>query len=376
MGKRRANMEGTYRILGKKNSKNKKVQNIITITTSNGEIKRFTAVAATMAEAHKKAMDKYNKYIGEIDLNLSNETMKVELKRYFEEQRILRKWATSTARARNDNLKIIIEKFGNMKMQDLQIKDINGFVREIEKKYSNTTANKTYSILNNFLQEMYQTKRIKDNMASQMVERTIKKQNKSVGIKFFEEKELKKIRDFNGNAKDKYYANMFYFMFLTGLRGQELRCLEYKDIDYKQHKIKVNKAIKRGDVEEVGDTKTTESERDLPFNKTIEYYLKWFKLHKRGKYIFHLYNEDKIISSRQFDRLFDNTLKKCNIQKNGRGPHCLRHSFASLAAQNSDLSIAKNQSLAFVSGYLGHSKISTTLNIYSHVNKKNLGDIY
>lgn len=158
-------------------------------------------------------------------------------------------------------------------------------------------------------------------------------------------------------VKDKpviYYA--FFLMYWTGLRVGELLALNINDIDLEKGILSVTKSLNRVKSEDIiGEPKTQCSIRKI--------YLPKFVVEKMREYINMLYGRTGS------DRLF--TVTKSHLEKEiKRGAelaglkkirvHDLRHSHASIL-------ISKGVDIATISSRLGHEKISTTLNTYSHM---------
>lgn len=158
-------------------------------------------------------------------------------------------------------------------------------------------------------------------------------------------------------VKDKpviYYA--FFLMYWTGLRVGELLALNINDIDLEAGVLSVTKSLNRVKSEDIiSEPKTQRSIRKIHLPK--------FVVEKIREYINMLYGRTGS------DRLF--TVTKSHLEKEiKRGAelaglkkirvHDLRHSHASLL-------ISKGVDIATISNRLGHEKISTTLNTYSHM---------
>ena len=145
-------------------------------------------------------------------------------------------------------------------------------------------------------------------------------------------------------------------MYWTGLRVGELLALNINDIDLEKGVLSVTKSLNRVKSEDiVSEPKTQRSIRKIHLPK--------FVLEKMKEYINMLYGRTGS------DRLF--AVTKSHLEKEiKRGAelaglkkirvHDLRHSHASLL-------ISKGVDIATISNRLGHEKISTTLNTYSHM---------
>lgn len=159
------------------------------------------------------------------------------------------------------------------------------------------------------------------------------------------------------NLKDNPSAYVgFNILFWCGLRIGELLALEIGDIDFENNTININKSYQRLNKEDIiTDPKTPKSKRIIEITPQLANILK--------DYIKTLYKpvpEMRLIPHTKY--LFEHTMKKyskiAGVKK--IRIHDLRHSHASLLIHLgvNPLTIARR---------LGHEKVETTLNTYSHL---------
>lgn len=159
----------------------------------------------------------------------------------------------------------------------------------------------------------------------------------------------------------------FYILFWTGIRIGELLALTVGDINLDTRMIRVNKSYQRINKKDViTEPKTPKGNRMIPITAKLANVIE--------KYFSMMYNpkeEDRIIEGTKyrFEHDIKNYCIKSGVQK--IRIHDLRHSHASVLINLgvSPLAIAKR---------LGHEKIETTLNIYSHLypeKEKNMIDL-
>lgn len=177
----------------------------------------------------------------------------------------------------------------------------------------------------------------------------------------------KKIMDY---IKNNFTFKNFgiYLCLSTGLRIGEVCALQWKDIDLKTGLISVNKTINRiyvvDDIigrhtELIIDTpKTQNSIRDIPMSNEMLKMLKTIKKIVNQDY-YVLTNESYPLEPRTYRSYYSKLLRNLNIPK--LKFHGLRHSFATRC-------IESNCDYKTVSVLLGHSNLSTTLNLYVHPN--------
>lgn len=156
----------------------------------------------------------------------------------------------------------------------------------------------------------------------------------------------------------------------TGMRIGEICALQWRDIDIVGNTIHVNKTMERiylpgnigtdrkKTVVEIGTPKTSSSDRHIPILKNILPIVKKFYAVCKPDYYVCTCSEDFIEprTLRTYYRIF--ILEKVKLN------HCikfhgLRHTFASTLIEN-------KVDVKTVSTILGHSDISTTLNVYVH----------
>ena len=162
---------------------------------------------------------------------------------------------------------------------------------------------------------------------------------------------------FLGKISDKPQSRAgFLTLYYTGIRIGELLALEYCDIDFENRKIEINKSYQRiSDRDVVTPPKTPRSIRTISIPEFLKEELKIYtdqiyNLHKHDRifpYTKHFFEHEMNRGTK------DQEVKRIRI-------HDLRHSHASLLIELgfSPLAIADR---------LGHEKVETTLNTYSHL---------
>ena len=153
----------------------------------------------------------------------------------------------------------------------------------------------------------------------------------------------------------------------SGMRIGEICALTWEDIDTDNGVISVNRTIQRIYVVEEGtrktelilDTpKTKNSIREIPMNRDLIRLIKPIKKIVNPSF-FVLTNDAKPTEPRTYRSFYKNLMRHLEIPKIKF--HGLRHSFATRC-------IESNCDYKTVSVLLGHSNISTTLNLYVHPN--------
>lgn len=193
---------------------------------------------------------------------------------------------------------------------------------------------------------------------------------------FISEKEFKKfIGEF---ANDIVYKALFTTLFYQGLRIGEALALTWNEVDLKEGTIrifktytsKINRAYRTADLY-ITSQKTKKSHRNLPINKNVSECLKSLRAHYQG---FANFSDDWFVFGGPYP-LSETTIaakKDKAIEKTGITRitiHQFRHSCASYLFDHGADPVS-------VQHFLGHSKLSTTMNIYVHMKDEKLRNIF
>lgn len=158
-----------------------------------------------------------------------------------------------------------------------------------------------------------------------------------------------------------------YISLCTGLRIGEICALRWNDIDTDKGTITISRTIERIYIVEgekkhtelvINTPKTVNSYREIPMTKELLAMVKPLKKVVNGEY-YVLTNDEKPTEPRTYRNYYKRLMEKLGIPK--LKYHGLRHSFATRC-------IESNCDYKTVSVLLGHSNITTTLNLYVHPN--------
>ena len=179
----------------------------------------------------------------------------------------------------------------------------------------------------------------------------------------------KKLMDY---VRDNFtFKNLgIYICLCTVMIIGEICALNWGYIDMDERVIKVRHTIQRIYITDEGDKKytklivdtpkTKESIRDIPLSsELVKIFVPMIKVVNKEFYI--LTNESEPTEPRTYRNYYKRLLAKLDIPN--LKFHGLRHSFATRC-------IESNSDYKTVSVILGHSNISTTLNLYVHPNKE------
>ena len=191
---------------------------------------------------------------------------------------------------------------------------------------------------------------------------------------FYSKDELK---TFLKDAKEYNFRYFIFFRLLaySGMRKGECLALKWSDIDFKNNTIDINKSLKAGENNRlyVGKPKTKDSFRCLNMDaKTMNYLKQWRT--KQQKQMFKLgmnflSNNSLIFANSKGTYTVLSKPQRWNnaICKEYGLRHIKVHGFRHTHAS---LLFDAGVSMKDVKERLGHSDITTTMNIYTHVTKK------
>lgn len=247
----------------------------------------------------------------------------------------------------------------NMRLKDLNGELLQKFYNKMSRadNLSEETIRATHSLVNGALEHAEEANMISKNPA-----------RKLIIPKDFNDEELVKsltieqcdlfLYQLGRRTKHFMYA---FFMLNTGLRPGEALALSRGDVDLKKKIVKVRKTYLEKEKKVQNSTKTEASRRTVPIpDNTIPLLMEYmFKQPKRKP-------DDPLFQTETGNRPTPSYLRK-RFKYAGEAIGCewvnlhtMRHTFASrLFAKGTDIKV--------ISKLLGHSKISTTYDIYVHI---------
>ena len=169
------------------------------------------------------------------------------------------------------------------------------------------------------------------------------------------------------------YETYFKLIIATGMRRGECCGLKWCDVNFKEKSIHICRNVVKVTGEDiiVKEPKTASGDRYVYFSAEMASLLKEYRKFceqetetyderklSADDYIFRRHGMELPMTPSSFTWRFKLILKKHGLPE-GLNVHSLRHTAASLM-------IAGGADVATVSGLLGHSQVSTTLDIYTH----------
>ena len=167
---------------------------------------------------------------------------------------------------------------------------------------------------------------------------------------------IKEFKQFISCVDDEIYKQFFNLMFYTGVRPGEAMALKFNDLS--NGYINISKTIESHGKRALNTPKTYSSNRKIKIDSKLEKdLLNLKKIYKDFSNDFFIFGGNKPLAPTTINRRKIKACNKANIRPITL--HQFRHSHATLLIQEG---IMINE----VSRRLGHSKTSTTLDIYSH----------
>lgn len=249
----------------------------------------------------------------------------------------------------------ILPFFKDMYLEDITSKTILEWKNHIlSLKFTNNHNKSLYYALSGFFEYCKNFYGFDKNIVSNVG--CFKKKYEENKSDFYNIKEFKK---FIKCVDDEIYKQFFNFMYFTGVRPGEAMAIQFKDL--KDGYITISKTISSHGKREIGTPKTNSSNRKIKIDKVLERDLLNLKKIYEKQYEFKddlfIFGGIKPLSPTTINRRKEKACKKANIRSITL--HQFRHSHATLLIQKG---IIVNE----VSKRLGHSKVSTTLDVYSH----------
>ena len=192
-------------------------------------------------------------------------------------------------------------------------------------------------------------------------------------VKHFENQELKKFLDYldslNLNKFRYYYENTLYkFLLATGCRINEALALSWSDIDLENSVVHITKTLNYK--QETNSPKSKSSLRNIDIDQATVSMLKQYSL-RQTKEAWKIGKSESVVFSDFIHEYPNNRTLQTRLRTHFKrakvtniGFHGFRHTHASLLL-NSGIPYKELQHR------LGHSTLSMTMDVYSHLSKEN-----
>lgn len=266
--------------------------------------------------------------------------------------------------------------FGKRKLKDIRGEHVQKLFNDMASKYSRTTINLTKVILSGMYRQAVKNGIVLRNpVANTSIKK--EKRKKQISAMSLEEQKL-----FLRYSKKSPYYGVYAVALGTGMRPGELRALQWNDIDFENKVIHVNGTLKyvpkANEKYIIDDPKTASGRRDIPI---LDYVMETLKMYRKEQLKMRMLLGDKwspqpgfenLVFTGRFGRCITDTalhtdMKKIleEIRQDGYEiktyhPHSLRHTFATRGLEQGIPPKVMQE-------ILGHTSITMTLDIYSHV---------
>lgn len=224
----------------------------------------------------------------------------------------------------------------------------------LDKNFSNKYNAKLYYVFSSFIKYCMFYSYVEDNIVLQVGPFQKKIENKQHTT--YTLNEFRKFRFFIEKEEIKQYFNFMYF---CGTRPSEAMALRFSDLEGR--KIHIRHSIHRKGDRELDTPKNQSSIRTIKISYLMQYRLLKLKKIYDSKYgvgnDYFIFGGIKPLAPTTIDRYKKRAYEKARLTNITQ--HEFRHSYATRM-------IHKNIPIDYVSRSMGHSKVSTTLDVYLH----------
>ena len=256
--------------------------------------------------------------------------------------------------------------YGDIEIMDITPRDVQHWVNVLRDTKSVGTGKRlSPSSINNFIGILRQAfayaedYEILSNNPTRKVKRIPEKKDDK--LRAFTREEQIKLEKYIDRLKDEEYF-VYILVLYTGLRLGEVMALTWKDINLNTGIMTINKTKYKtrdddGHWYYVTDIpKTEKSVREIPLPLFLKEKLKEMKKEHISNHVV-CRNDGSELTDKVVVWRLTHILKKIRVRK--LSFHCLRHTFATRALES-------KMDIKTLSEILGHSDVTTTLNIYTH----------
>lgn len=273
----------------------------------------------------------------------------------------------------------IESRLGHLDIAELSAPELQCFYDEIieAQKISIKTLRNIHSVIHRGLKTAVRLGIIQANPSASI---ELPREDKSE-VEILREDEILKLKD---AITDERLGISVFIALYTGLRLGEILGLKWSKVDLSKRTLKVTHSISRQSIGRnnsakrtqlvLHEPKTESSKRSVPLKGELVNKLIEFKEQQKYRYYKENIEEDFVLSKIYMKPIDPRTIqeffKRMQLKAGIRNYkfHALRHTFASRA-------IRAGASDKVISNVLGHGSVTTTSNIYVHINDEMISDL-
>lgn len=332
-----------------------------------GETKQYTSKGYDTKKEAEMEEAKFRIKVSENKVNSSSVTFDDIFMEYLEYRK--RDMKVQSLK-KIENLYKVFEPIGKKKLNDFNLSDYKQFVLYVESKnYSTEYNNKIIGLLKRLIRysnKFYNTKETMVNFIENFKEPNKMKKE----MEFFTYEEFEK---FDSVIDELDYKTFFEVLYYLGLRQGEATALTWNDISFEKKEVSINKTLTtklKGQLYTISSPKTANSNRTIPIPLKLIKPLQELKEKAKTKKYFSeewfVFGDELPFRETTIQMRKNKYCKLAGVKQ--IRIHDFRHSCASFLINN-------GASIVLVSKYLGHSKISVTLDTYTHLYKSELLEV-
>lgn len=267
----------------------------------------------------------------------------------------------------------IIPAFSHLKIEDVSHTFINDYIESLEKEgLSTSTIQKHHNVLSGIFKLAVKHEKVKKSPMNKVDKPQVRNKQGQV----YNSDELKELYHLLSKEDNRQQVLLIKLALNTGLRKGEMLALQWDDIDFTTNTIHVRHSLSytkqngyvlkepktKGSIRTIGVSTKLMNELKKHIYKKKTDRMESEELWEGGKYYF-VFSSDlgKPIHQNVPSRWWNRFLKRTGFKKIRF--HDLRHTFATGL-------IDKGGNINKISKYMGHSSITTTMDIYGHYIKE------
>jgi len=320
--------------------------------------KRADGLYCKQIRINGKQQSFYGKTQAEINKKILSFKEKVEKGRMFEE--VADDWKEehfktieyNTTKGYNPAIKRAKDYFINKNIKEIKPNDIKTFITSFARSgMAQKTVKNQLLILNLIFTYAVSNNEIEYNpVTSITVPKNLPKNKRELPS----EEEITKVK----NGINAIFGLFAFFCLNTGCRRGEALAIQYKDFDFANKRIRINKSVYHDNNQpRIKTPKTKAGTREiLLIDKLIPLIAK----RKKGDDLLFPNEQGTLLTETQFQRQWELYQKETGVKIT---PHQLRHGYATMLFE-AGIDVKDAQ------GYLGHASITTTHDIYTHISAK------